>query len=133
MAGIDPFSIIGDLVGKVVDLFPNPADKLKAQELQNQITLALNDAQTKLNQAQADIISSEAKSESWITRSWRPLVMLTFTALIVCHWFGLNAKDISEAQYIELFVIIKYGLSGYVVGRSGEKIAETVGQAFGKK
>jgi hypothetical protein len=133
MPGFDPFSIIGDAVGKIIDLFPKPEDKLKAQELQNQITLALNDAQSKLNQAQASIIVAEANSDSVLAKNWRPITMLTFVALVVCHWFGLNASGISEAQYLSLFDLIKIGLGGYVVGRSLEKVADSVGDSFGKK
>ena len=131
--GLDPFSIIGDLVGKVVDLFPNPADKLKAQELQNQIDLAIEDAQTKLAQAQASIITAEANSDSVLAKNWRPITMLAFVFLVICHWFGLNASGISEAQYLSLFDLIKIGLGGYVVGRSFEKVADSVGDSFGKK
>jgi len=129
----DPFTAIGDLVGKVIDLFPNPADKLKAQEIQSQIQQLVIDQQTKLNQAQADIIVAEAKSGSWITSNWRPITMLVFVALVVFHFFGLDAKNLSEAQYLELFGLIKIGLGGYVAGRSLEKIADSVGDAFGKK
>ncbi len=42
---MDPLSLVGDLLGKVFGLFSSPEDKLKAQELQNQISLALTQAQ----------------------------------------------------------------------------------------
>lgn len=130
----DPFSAIVGLVKDGFDkLFPNPEDRLKAQELQNQITLALNDAQSKLNQAQAQIITAEAQSPSWLTANWRPMTMVAFVVLIICHFFGLDAKNLSEAQYIELFGLVKIGLGGYVAGRSLEKIADSVGDAFGTK
>jgi hypothetical protein len=75
--------------------------------------------------AQRDVIVAEAKSESWITRNWRPLSMLVFTALIVLHWFGLTAV-IPENQVAAILEIIKYGLSGYVVGRSAEKVFPSI-------
>lgn len=131
--GLDPFSAIGDLVGKVIDLFPNPEDKLKAQAIQAQIQQMLIDQQTELNKAQAQIITAEAQSSSWLTSNWRPLTMLVFVALVVCHWFGLNASGISEAQYLSLFDLIKIGLGGYVVGRSFEKTAQVIGDSFGTK
>ncbi len=130
---MDPLSLVGDLLGKVFGLFSSPEDKLKAQELQNQISLALTQAQSQLNDAQAKIITAEASSASWLTSNWRPLTMLVFVALVVCHWFGLNASGITEAQYLSLFDLIKIGLGGYVVGRSIEKVADSVGDSFGKK
>ncbi len=130
---MDPLSLVGDLLGKVIGLFSSPEDKLKAQELQNQISLALTQAQSQLNDAQAKIITAEASSASWLTSNWRPLTMLVFVALVVCHWFGLNASGITEAQYLSLFDLIKIGLGGYVVGRTIEKVADSVGNSFGKK
>ena len=131
--GFDPLSIIGDTVGKIIDLFPNPADKLKAQELQTQINQALIDQQTKLNDVQAKIIEAEAGSDSWLVANWRPVTMLVFVALVVFHWFGLNAVNITEAQYIELFGIIKIGIGGYLVGHTAENVADSIGDKFGKK
>lgn len=76
--------------------------------------------------AQAEIVKAEAQSQNKLTSSWRPILMLTFAGLIVARWFGLTAPGITEAEYIKLWDIIHLGIGGYVVGRSGEKIAETV-------
>jgi hypothetical protein len=99
--------------------------------VQYQTSMAQYQAETTVAElnAQRDVIMSEAKSESWLARNWRPISMMTFTAMIVLHWFGLTAV-ISDAQVLEILAIIKYGLSGYVVGRSGEKIASVVSAAF---
>jgi hypothetical protein len=72
--------------------------------------------------AQRDIIVAEAQSESWIARSWRPITMLTFVTLVVAKWLGWTAPGITPDQELALLDIIKVGLGGYVVGRSGEKI-----------
>lgn len=79
--------------------------------------------------AQKEVIVAEAKSESWITRNWRPITMLTFTALVVAHWFGLTAA-IPPEQVAALLEIVKYGLSGYVVGRSAEKVVPAIAAAL---
>lgn len=83
--------------------------------------------------AERDVIVAEAQSESWITRNWRPITMLTFVALLVAKWFGWTAPGISEAEQLALMEIIKYGLSGYVAGRSAEKIAPMLAGMFSKK
>ena len=126
-------TILGIIKPAVDAIFPNPEDKLKAQQLQNDITTALIAQQSALTSSQAAIIMAEANSGSWIARNWRPITMLTFVVLVVCHWFGLNASGISEAQYLSLFDLIKIGLGGYVVGRSAEKIASTIAPAIAGK
>lgn len=83
-------------------------------------------------QAQRDVIIAEASSESWITKNWRPLTMLTFVGLLVAKWLGFTATGIGEAEQLALMDIIKYGLSGYVVGRSAEKIAPMLAGMFNK-
>ena len=50
--------------------------------------------------------------------------MVTFTGLIVAHWFGLTAHNIPESVQNSLLNIVMVGVGGYVVGRSGEKIAD---------
>ena len=70
------------------------------------------------------VLTTEANSEHWLTANWRPVTMLTFVGLIVAHWMGYTAPNISEAQIQSLLEIVKLGLTGYVVGRSAEKFAE---------
>lgn len=80
-------------------------------------------------QTRADIIIAEAKGESWLQRSWRPVIMLVFAALVVSRWLGLTqalglpVPEISAELEMELFTIIKLGIGGYVIGRSVEKVA----------
>lgn len=81
----------------------------------------------------ADIVKTEAASEHQITAIWRPLVMLTFTGLIVARWFGFAAPNLSEAEYLKLWSIVEFGLGGYVVGRSVEKTLPSVADILRKK
>ena len=83
--------------------------------------------------AKADIIVSEAKSDSWITRSWRPITMLSFVAAILAYWFGLTPDDIPEDAINDMFTLVQIGLGGYVVGRSAEKVAVPLVKAFKTK
>lgn len=117
---------IAQIGGKIIDrLWPDPEQAAKAKielfKLQQSGELAMLAADTDLRKAAADIIQSEAKSESWLTRTWRPITMLTFTTLIVARWMGFAAPNLSEAEYLKLWDIVELGLGGYVVGRSVEK------------
>lgn len=74
--------------------------------------------------ARAAIVNSEAQSEHWIAASWRPIVMLSLMALVIVDSFGWLANPLSG----EAWLLLQIGLGGYVVGRSGEKIAKTIKQ-----
>ena len=81
---------------------------------------------------QAAIVAAEAKSEHWLTATWRPITMLTFVALLVATWLGWT-KDIPLALQLELMSIVKIGLGGYVVGRSVEKVVPPLVESFKKR
>ena len=110
-------------------IFPDPKAaaeaKLKLFELQQSGELALLTAQS-------SVITAEVNSQSWLTRSWRPILMLTFGALIVARWLGWTAPNLTEAEYLKLWDIVQIGIGGYTIGRSVETVATTVAQAIKK-
>lgn len=113
---------LAPIFGKVLDKFVGDKDlaaKIKA-DLSSEL-MAYESAELK---AATDIIVAEAQSGNWITNSWRPITMLTFVSLIVLHWLGFTAENLPEDQVLALLEIVKVGLGGYVLGRSGEKIVK---------
>ena len=126
-------------VRDVVDTFvTTDKEKLEVKgqllEIERRANADLLAADTQFAQAQAAVITAEAQSESWLARSWRPLTMLTFVAcifynFIVSPLFGAPSVVIP----VDLWEVIKLGLTGYVAGRSLEKIAPAVAEAFNKK
>ena len=110
-------------------LFPDPEQQAKAQ---SEMTMQLLKHQGDIEQAASAIIKAEAESEHWLAANWRPITMLVFVALIVARWFGFAAPNLSEAEYLKLWSIVEFGLGGYVVGRSVEKIAPTIAGAMKK-
>ncbi len=133
--------LVSETIGKVSGLISEfITDKDKALELQTQIEKELIkleekalEYETKLMESRRDIIVAEAKSESWLTRNWRPITMLTFTALIVADWLGISAPNLTPELKGKLFSIIQIGLGGYVIGRSAEKIAREIRPVLEKK
>jgi hypothetical protein len=119
---------LAPILGSVIkSRFPDPAEAAKAEaELQAQLW---QNAQ-QLNAAAADIIKTEAASGQWLASNWRPITMLVFVGLIVARWFGWAAPGLSEAEYLKLWSIVEFGLGGYVVARSVEKIAPTIAGAM---
>lgn len=95
--------------------------------------------QTAILQAQASIVQAEAQSQSWMTRTWRPISMLTFLFIITWRVFfgplvaailGIPVESLvlpmDPAIEQSFYTLITIGLGGYVVGRSGETIARNV-------
>ena len=119
---------LAPILGKVVaNLFPDPTERAKAEA---EALRQLLEHQGEIEQAAAKIIQTEAASTHWLAANWRPLTMITFTALIVARWMGWVAPNLSEAEYLKLWSIIEFGLGGYVVGRSVEKIAPSIAGAL---
>ncbi len=117
----------GGIIGKVLDKCL--VDATKKAELAAAFAQEFMAQSAALDMAAADIIKAEATSGGWLTRSWRPIVMLTFTALIVLRWLGWSAPALGEAEVLELWAIVKIGLGGYIIGRSGEKMVPAIADA----
>jgi len=104
-------------------------DKDKAAQAAHELRLAMMEHEETAQQVARDVVVAEAKSEHWITSAWRPIVMLMFAVMI--------GNNFIIAPYLDAFFgtsvmfdmpdqawgLLSVGLGGYVVGRSGEKIA----------
>lgn len=98
----------------------------RLQEIENEFLGQVMDYESKLMENQSAIIRAEATGKSWLQRSWRPITMLTFLALVVLDSFGLLAFRLAD----EAWLLLQIGLGGYVAGRSAEKIT---GQVIGAR
>ena len=82
--------------------------------------------ETEQLKARGKIVEAEAKSEHWVTATWRPITMLTFLVLIVGDAVGVLANPISP----ELWVVLKIGIGGYIGSRGLEKVVPPVMKAL---
>ena len=115
-------NVIGD-IGKVIDnLFTSEEERINAK---NKIMQVLKEKELELQKMQTDIIIAEAKG-NWMQRSWRPLLMLAFGFIVIYVKFigPLFNLPIPELE-IEFWDLLKIGIGGYVVGRTGEKMMKT--------
>ena len=94
-------------------------------EVQGRAMDRVHEYNTELLMGQAKIVNSEASSEHWLTANWRPLVMLTFTGLVVARFLGFEAEGMTEKEYQSLWNLITLGVGGYIGGRSVEKAIKT--------
>lgn len=115
---------VGSTLDKVIS---NPEEKLQAQK---ELTGVIMNGLNRLQEAQSEVLKAELTG-SKLQRNWRPVVMLTFTFIVVYsyfiepvmgHWLEMPNYEL-PAYFWEL---LKIGLGGYVIGRSAEKVAETM-------
>lgn len=107
--------------------------KAKMLAIQAEFLSYALDFETKALEAKMSIILAETKSESWITRNWRPVTMLAFVGAVLGYWFGLTPDSVSEEAVLAMFSLVKIGLGGYVVGRSVEKVVPGIIKALKAK
>ena len=129
--------VLGPIVGNVMDRIL-PEDKNKRMEVERELNMALMQNSQQIEQAAASVILAESKSEHFITATWRPILMLTITAIVGWNYlaaplielcvrlFAGNEIPLSIPLPEELWNLLMIGVGGYVVGRSGEKIAKNI-------
>lgn len=121
-------SAIDDILGRFF------TDKDKAAEAAQELRLALLNHERTAYEVARDTIVSEAKSEHWITSAWRPITMLTFTAIVANNYILapyidlLFNVDTTLEPPEQLWELIKIGVGGYIVSRGAEKVAREVKQ-----
>ena len=125
--------ILGDVIKRVL-----PEDKDKRADIEREINMALLGNSAAIEQAAASVILAEAKSEHWITATWRPVLMLTITAIVGWNFLIAPLIELSVLLFTgdqvplsiplpeQLWTLLMVGVGGYVVGRSGEKIAKNI-------
>ncbi len=122
-------SAVGTVIARALGVAAEPGDVAKALQQDPASALKLRgieaDLEATLIEGRTQAVTAEARGESWLQRSWRPLTMLWFVLLIGAHWLGLTADTLTEAEVVLVLEIVKVGLGGYVVGRSAEKITKT--------
>lgn len=129
-------------VAELIDKFTLSKEERRQLELQLlglQISLVEKtlEYESKLFQAQRDIIVAEAQGESWLQRNWRPILMMTFAAIVAWQYLlrpllsplfgGLPVVELPE----HLWTLLQIGVGGYILGRSGEKIAQSLANKGG--
>jgi hypothetical protein len=116
--------ILEPITGLVDQLHTSDDERLEAKAVLLQLQTSLMgqtiDYEKQIAQSQRDIIVAETQANSWLTRSWRPITMLTLVAMVVIAQF--SSTEIPP----DLWFVIKLGLGGYVGGRSVEKSVASV-------
>jgi hypothetical protein len=123
--GLDPVTAIVGLGAKLIDELWTSDEERAAAKLQ--LLKLQQDGELKELIAASGIITAEANSEHKLTSQWRPITMLTFVIIIANNYIVYPYLSLfwPDAPRLELppdmWDLLKIGLGGYVLGRSGEK------------
>lgn len=117
------------LLGSVLDkIIPDPGQQAQAKLALMQ--LVQTGELTRLTAA-ADVIKAEASSQFRLTSQWRPILMLTFTAIVANNYIispylqAMFGWSVSLELPPEMWDLLKIGVGGYIMGRSAEKAVGT--------
>ena len=97
-----------------------------------ELDAVLAQLKVKTDELRHNIIIAETKSQSWLARNWRPILMLTITAIVANNYVIFPYASLFTAKVTmltlpeHLWSLLKIGVGGYVVGRSAEQVAKTL-------
>lgn len=107
---------IGDIVNRL------SVSSKEKQKIQEEIQSLVYRYKSELVREQAAAVGEETRG-NWLQRSWRPIVMLAF-ALVILSGMFMESTLLSDSS--RLWDLLEIGLGGYVIGRSGEKVTESL-------
>jgi hypothetical protein len=136
----------GLIVNMVTGLMAGPVNKVldalvKDQELRRKLEADLQGRLTdhlgKSQELAQAVVLAEVQSEHWLTRSWRPVLMLTLLGFIVMVGLVIPLLDAVwgapvafnprwQALPAPFWDFLSVGVGGYIGGRTLEKVAAQV-------
>ena len=144
-----PFALITSAVtslmnGPLTKIIESYVSDLELRrKLQAELETSLISHLGKSLELQQAVVLAEVKSEHWLTRNWRPILMMTLVGFLVLVGFVLPLADLAVGHAIPFnprwqalpegfWNFLTIGVGGYIGGRSMEKIASTATPAIGK-
>ena len=133
IAGKVTGAVLGNVFEGFKDIYKQYQEgKITEAELQLKSDELILKAQTELGKVAGDVIKTEIQSESWITRTWRPIMAMAATFVLIIwygfmvpiavNWFGMPALVVGDDLLKWVYTLITIALTGYVAGRSIEKL-----------
>ena len=129
-------ALAGPLVSAMKDILLHHAQaRMSERALQTEVEKAVRQALEQTEQAalaaRRDMLKAEITGESWLQRSWRPIVALTaffsYWFVIIAYpflhaWGWLPAVRFGEEGMRNMFWLATMAVGGYIGGRTLEKI-----------
>lgn len=105
--------------------------KEKLERTKNELTLEIIETYNNELEAQKAIILAEAQGKG-LKSQWRPILMLTIVAIVANNYIIAPYLSMFTDKVIllelpdKLWNLMIMGVGGYIAGRTGEKITETI-------
>ncbi len=121
-----------DAIGNAIDKIDKSDEKLEMQLKYKQLLMEIEGSylnyENKLLESQSKIVESETKGESWLQRNWRPMLMVICMFIMLNNYVLVPYFNIPVATLDDhIWRLMEMGVTGYVAGRSLEKISENLG------
>jgi len=121
-------------LGDVGNIFTSIREAITGEKIEDPAEILKQVAKLEVSflEARSQIIVAEAKSEHWLTSTWRPITMLTFVFIIANNYiiapyvsaFGGEIPTLELTS--DMWDLVKIGLGGYVISRGAEKVAKNI-------
>lgn len=121
-----------DAIGNAIDKIDKSDEKLEMQLKYKQLLMEIEGSylnyENKLLESQSKIVEAEAKGDSWLQRNWRPMLMIICMFIMLNNYVLVPYFNIPVATLDDhIWRLMEMGVTGYVAGRSLEKISENLG------
>lgn len=111
--------LLSGLVGEIGSVISTLSVSSKEKkQIEADLITAVCRQEEELSRSRSAIIRAEAGG-NWLQRSWRPVVMLVFAAIVLVGTF-FDLPILADTS--RFWDLLEIGIGGYVVGRSAEKI-----------
>ena len=115
--------LLSGLVSEITSVVDTLAVSSKEKkQIEADLVAAIARQEEALSQSQSSIIQAEAQG-NWLQRSWRPIVMLVFTLIILAGTF-LNLPILADTS--RFWDLLEIGLGGYIIGRGSEQLVSSL-------
>jgi hypothetical protein len=112
-------SVLNSVKGIIGSFVTDPTQKMEAEkQIQEAIQKTIDD---QIQDAKDSITTEE--TGNWLQKSWRPIVMLSFTFILIYQYFLSKVLQLPTVDLPpDFFTLLKIGIGGYMGLRSAEKI-----------
>ena len=131
MANLANFSL-GDIGGLFTGIREAvTGEKIADPNLKLALLKEIQDAESKMMEAQAKTIVAEASSDHWLVSAWRPITMLVFVLIIANNYILVPYFNLIGIPVVSLDIpppmwdLLQLGIGGYIASRGAEKMVKT--------
>ena len=124
-------SVLSALTGNLGNAIKGILDKVittdkERLEAQQKIDETLSTYGQSIIESASKVVQTEAQGGK-LQRNWRPIIMLMFGFIIIYDYFISSIFNLPKSNLPEQFwYLLELGMGGYVVGRTAEKITNSL-------